>query len=206
MSRFLPSPFGMNGQNVPRLEAVDPVDGIRAAVELERGGEQLAAEPLCGQLRRDEVHRRHLILDLRVVDDHPLVAEAVGLPLDLGARRGCRGLEELLDVGVRAVEVAARERLEDHGCLPGRLQAELGVERDGRGREREEPVVLAARRASSARRGRCGDPRSTCSAPCGLGDRPAHLARDLGECGEALLERRMIHEELTERRLDARPG
>ena len=41
-----------------------------------------------------------------------------------------------------AVEVAARERLEDHGCLSGRLQAELGVERDGRGREREEPVVL----------------------------------------------------------------
>src|ERR1700742_4520882 len=37
-----------------------------------------------------------------------------------------------------------------------------------------------------------------------LGDRTPHLARDLRQCGEALLQRGMVHEELRGRRLDAR--
>ena len=64
------------------LEAVDPVHRMLTAVELEDGGEELLAEPLRGELRRECVRCPDEILELRVVHDDPVVAVVVGLPLD----------------------------------------------------------------------------------------------------------------------------
>src|SRR2546430_457020 len=56
------------------LEAVDPVDGVRAALEPERGGKELRAEALLGQPLRDRVHGGDEVLEVRVAHDHPLEA------------------------------------------------------------------------------------------------------------------------------------
>ena len=91
------------------LEAVDPVDGMLAALEAERRSEQLRAESLRRSApERDRVHGGDLILEVGVVDDHPLEAVRVGLPLDLAAGRAARGLDQRLDVVVDAGEVARR--------------------------------------------------------------------------------------------------
>src|SRR5437763_17173705 len=47
------------------LEAVDPVDPMLAALEAERGGEQLPAEAAVGELLPHRVDGSHLILELR---------------------------------------------------------------------------------------------------------------------------------------------
>ena len=54
---------------------------------------------------------------------------------------------------VRLRELAGRERLEDERADAGRLQPALDVERDGGGREREQPVARRLLAASCARRG-----------------------------------------------------
>src|SRR5206468_9150732 len=59
------------------LVAVDPVDRVPAALELEHRGEQLRAEALLLETLRDRVNRGHLVLELRVADDDPGVAERV---------------------------------------------------------------------------------------------------------------------------------
>jgi hypothetical protein len=71
------------------LEAVDPVDGLaaapRPAVEAERRGQELPAEPVLFELGGECVHAGDLVVELRVADDHPLEAERVGLAIDRGA-------------------------------------------------------------------------------------------------------------------------
>jgi hypothetical protein len=88
------------------------------------------------------VDGRHLILEVGVADDRPLVAEAVGLALQGRAAVLRDTVEQLLDVPVRLLEPAGGERLEDRRADAGRLQGALGLERDGGGREREEPLRL----------------------------------------------------------------
>ena len=83
---------------------------------------------------------RDEVLEVVVADDHPLVAVRVRLALDLEPADAAAALQQLVDVVVDAVEVAGRERLEDDGRDAGGLQAELDLERDLRGREREQPV------------------------------------------------------------------
>ena len=69
-----------------------------AALEAEHRREQLGAEPALVELLRDRVHRGHLVLELRVVHDHPLEAERVLLAVELRARAGRDALQQLLDV------------------------------------------------------------------------------------------------------------
>jgi len=72
------------------------------------------------------------------VDDHPLEAERVGLAVDRGAGVPRDAAEQLLRVAFARGELSRRERLEDERCVTGRLERARGVERDGRGREREQ--------------------------------------------------------------------
>ena len=115
-----------------------------AAVEAERGGEQLLAEALGLELGADEMDGGDEILEVRVANDEPLEPVRVRAALDLGARltRGRRARAPHL-VGGEA-ELACRERLVDDGRRAARLQAELDVERHPRGREREELVEVRA--------------------------------------------------------------
>ena len=107
-------------------------------------GPQLLAEAVRDELRRHEVHRRHELLEVVVVDDQPLEAELVGAPLDprVGLLRD--RVEQLLELVLGPHELRGGQRLEDHGRGAGRLQPELGLERDPRRRDREEllPVGL----------------------------------------------------------------
>src|SRR5204863_7799944 len=67
--------------------------------------------------------------------------ERVLLALEPRARGGGDALQQLLGVLVGLRELACRERLEDGGPDAGRLEAARDVERDGGGREGEEPVA-----------------------------------------------------------------
>ena len=82
------------------------------------------------------------ILEIGVADDDPVVAVLVGLALDLRAARLRDRLDELVDVVERAPELTRRLRLERDRRGAGGLQPELGLQRDGGGRQREEPVFL----------------------------------------------------------------
>ena len=90
-------------------------------------------------------------------------------------------VEQLLEVALGPDELAGRHRLEDDGRDAGRLQPELDLERDARGREREQAVPGDGGRALPSPEQRHS-----------LGDRAPHLARDLRERREPLLERRVI--------------
>src|SRR4051812_9962493 len=88
------------------LVAVDPVHRVLAAVELEDRGEELRAEALFLQALSDRVHRRDLIFELRVADDDPRVAELVLATLQLRAGVAGDAVEQLLQVVLRADEIA----------------------------------------------------------------------------------------------------
>src|SRR5579884_501049 len=128
----------------PRLEPVDPIDGMvaapRAAVEAERGGEELAAEAVLLELGGEGVDARDLIVELGVADDHPLEAERVRLAVDRRAGSAGDTAQKLLRLVLGLAELTCRHGLEDESGVAGRLQRALRVERDGRGREGEEPV------------------------------------------------------------------
>jgi hypothetical protein len=51
-------------------------------------------------------------------------------------------VEQLLELVLGANELGCGKRLEDDGCVSGRLQPELGLERDPRRRDREEPLLI----------------------------------------------------------------
>jgi hypothetical protein len=51
-------------------------------------------------------------------------------------------VQELLQLVLGAHELGGRERLEDDRGVPGRLQPELGLERDPRRRDREQLLLL----------------------------------------------------------------
>ena len=138
------------------------------------------------------------ILEVGVVDDDPVEAVLVALALDLRARRLRDRVRQLVDVVERAPELAGRLRLERDRGRAGRLQPELGLERDRRGRQHEELVVL--------RLGELLAPEEDVPETQVLRDRAAHLAGDLRERRDPLLERRVIHEELAEGRLRPAPG
>src|SRR5581483_7194572 len=121
------------------LEAVDPVHRGAVAVEAEGRCQQLAAEPARGELVRDRIDGRHLVLEIGVADDHPLEAERVLLPLERRPARLRDALDELLRVGLGLGELARRERLEDERARAGRLQPAIDVER-----QREEAVARRA--------------------------------------------------------------
>src|SRR6185312_4655845 len=94
------------------------------------------------QLGGNGVHRRDQVLELAVVDDQPVEAVLVALALDRRARLLRDGLHELIDVVEGAAELAGRLRLESDRARAGRLESELDVERYGRRRQREQPVLL----------------------------------------------------------------
>src|SRR5512132_2231877 len=72
----------------PPLVAVDPVDRMLTALELEDRGEELRPESLLLQALGHGVDRRHLILEIGIADDDPRVPERVLAPLELRAGRG----------------------------------------------------------------------------------------------------------------------
>jgi hypothetical protein len=86
------------------------------------------------------VHGGDLVLEVGIADDDPFEAERVRLPLERRACALCDAREELLDVGLGLPELTGRERFEDRRAGSGRLERALRVERDGRGRQREEPL------------------------------------------------------------------
>src|SRR4051812_8901064 len=122
------------------LVAVQPIHGVLPAVETEDGGEQLLPEAARLQLRAVRMHPGDLILEIGVGGDDPRVAERVVAPLELRARVDGDRFEQLLDVVLRLRELTGRERLEDDGSRTRTLQPELGLECDGSGREREQPL------------------------------------------------------------------
>ena len=71
------------------------------AVEAEGGREELPAEAVVLELRGERVDAGDLVLELRVVDDHPLEAERVGLAVDLGARVPSDAAQQLLAAAFR---------------------------------------------------------------------------------------------------------
>jgi hypothetical protein len=73
------------------------------------------------ELRGERVDARDLVFELRVVDDHPLEAERVGLAVDLGAGVPRDAAEQLLGVVLAGRELSRRERLEDERGVTGRL-------------------------------------------------------------------------------------
>ena len=90
------------------------------------------------------MHRGDLVLELRIVDDDPRVAEFVLAAFELGAGVGRDPVQELLEIVLGADEVAGRKRLEADAPRPGRAQPQLGVERDRGGRQREQPLARRA--------------------------------------------------------------
>jgi hypothetical protein len=86
------------------------------------------------------VHGRDLVLEVGVAHDDPCVAVRVVATLELRSAVRRNGFEQLLDVALGAREVAGREALEDDRSDAGSLEVQLGLERDRRGREREEPL------------------------------------------------------------------
>jgi len=111
-----------------------------AAVEAERGGEELGAEASSLELRRDCMDAGDLVLEIGVTDYRPLEAEAVGLAVERRPPVLGDSLKELVDVLLRLLELAGREWLEDRRADAGRLERALDVEGDRCGREREDAV------------------------------------------------------------------
>src|SRR3954451_19974298 len=117
---ILPLPSRHERPERSALVAIDPVDGVFPAVELEDGSEKLRAEALLLEPLRHGVDARHLILQIGVADDDPRVAERVVAALDLRPGVRSHALEQLLDVALCAHEIAGRERLEDDRPRAGR--------------------------------------------------------------------------------------
>ena len=84
---------------------------------------------------------RDQVLEVLVADDQPLEAELVVLPLDLRAGLAPTASEQLLELVLGAHELAGREGLEADAGRAGGLQPEVGLERDPRGRDREQPLA-----------------------------------------------------------------
>src|SRR5580765_2176449 len=123
------------------LVPVDPVHGLLAAFELEDRGEELASEARFLEPLGNCVNPGYLVLQVRVTDDDPRVAERVLAALELRAGLCGYPIEELLQVVLGAHEVARRERLENDPSRAGRTQSELRVERDGSGAQGEQPLA-----------------------------------------------------------------
>ena len=117
-----------------------------AALELEGRGEQLLAEPVRHQLGRDQVHAGHELLEVVVAHDQPLEPELVAAPLDLRVRLLRDRVQQLLQLVLRADELGRGQRLEDDGRVAGRLQPEVGLERDPSRRDGEELLLLRLRK------------------------------------------------------------
>src|SRR5204862_182811 len=73
------------------LVAVHEVHGVLSSVELEDRRQELLAEALLLQPLGDRVGGRHLVLEIRVLDHHPAVAEGIVAAEELraGLRREC---------------------------------------------------------------------------------------------------------------------
>src|SRR5438094_5958480 len=93
------------------LVAVDPVDRMLPAVEAEHGRQKLRAEALLLEPLRNGMDGGDLILELRVAHHDPGEAEAVLLARE--PRSGLRRdrVENLLEIGLGAHELAGRQRL-----------------------------------------------------------------------------------------------
>ena len=88
------------------------------------------------------MRRADEVLEVRVAHDDPVVAVVVALPLDLRAGGLRDRVHELVDVVEGAAELAGRLRLERDRRRAGRLQPEVDLHRDRRGRQREELILL----------------------------------------------------------------
>ena len=124
------------------LEAVDPVDGVLAAVELERRGEELRAESLAPSARRRACARRRRASSRSgswmTIQSKP---EVVALPFD---RRVA--LTATASTSWSTSSNALRNSPDDCGLnvdrsRAGELQAELGLQRDGCRRQPEQAVI-----------------------------------------------------------------
>src|SRR5204863_5368861 len=113
---------------------------LERSLERKDGREQLWAEAARLELRGNEMHGRDEVLELRVAHHEPLEAELIRLPFDPRARLGRNRVEQLLKLVLGADKLSGRERLEADAGRAGRLQVELGLERDLRGRDREQPL------------------------------------------------------------------
>ena len=87
------------------------------------------------------MHGRHLVLQIGVADDDPLVAEVVRLALEPRPRLPRDGVEHLLQVVLGPDELARGERLEDDSARASGLQSQFRVQRHPRGREREQAIL-----------------------------------------------------------------
>src|SRR5207244_8623521 len=91
------------------LVAVDPVDRLAVpelGLKLERRRQQLLAEAGLLQALADRVDGRHLVLEIGVANDDPLVAEVVGLALEPRAGLPRDRVEYLLQVVLGQDELA----------------------------------------------------------------------------------------------------
>src|SRR6185312_7422352 len=109
---------GNEGPEGTALVAVDPVHRLLAALELENGREELAAEARFLQPLRDRVNPGYLVFQVRVPDDDPRVAERVLAMLELRAGLCGSPLAQLLPVVLGAHEAPGRETLEDAPPCP----------------------------------------------------------------------------------------
>src|SRR5439155_10870184 len=135
------------------LVAVYPVDGLVRvlALEAEHRRQQLAAEPAGLQLGGGGVHRGHDVLEILVANDDPLVAELVGLRLDLAAGLLRRGPQQPVDVLLDRRKLACGQGLVDERAGAAEPQPTGDVERDrGRGHG-EEPLGRGTLQLLSAR-------------------------------------------------------
>src|SRR5215218_711704 len=175
------------------LVAVDEVHAALPILEGEKRSEELPAKAAIGELGADEVGRGHEVFEILVADDDPLEAEAVRAPPHLRARIPGSDAEQLVDLVFGPRELAGGEGLEDDRRNAGRLEVALRLERDRRSRKSEELVEVRALELL---------PPEEDVPQAHLLNRAAHLLGDSGEPRQALLERRVSGEELTQRRLD----
>ena len=132
---------GNEGPEGAPLVAVDPVDGLLAALELEHRREELAAEARFLEPLRDRVNPVTWSSRSESADDDPRVAERVLAALELRAGLCGYPIEQLLQVVLGAHEVAGRERLEDDLSRAGGTQPELRVERDRSGAQGKQALA-----------------------------------------------------------------
>ena len=126
------------------LEVVDEVERPALLLEGEHRGQQAVAVAAALELGRDRVERDHQVLEVRVAQDQPAVAELVVGRLDLRAGVLGGAAQQLLGLLHDALEVGGAERLEDDPGRAAVLEAEPGLERDLRRGHREQPVGRGA--------------------------------------------------------------
>src|SRR5215210_4144101 len=127
------------------LVAVDPVHGMRAAVEAEDGRQELPAEALLFQTRRDSMHGGDLVLELRIADDDPRESERVLAALELRGGPDGDAVEQLLQIVLGTHEVAGRQRLEADRARARRSQPQIRLQRHGGRRQREQALARGSR-------------------------------------------------------------